>query len=511
MRKGIGIFLVLLLATQTLVAQQPLGITRVLLYKNGMAYIVRSGQITSPVSLTFHPEDMNDVLKSFTAWNPDNGSLYSVGYTAGIPSSHMLSRFPFDISAADTGLGGFLVQVKGADVKLDHSGKDLQGKLVAVQQTDHATAPQTSSSDYRLTVLLRDGSLQTVWLSDVRSVEFVDPQLRDQLRSYLEVLASGRQDVTREVSVYPVPAPGPIQVAYLQQFPLWKTSYRVDLGTKESKIQGWAQIDNPTGEAWENVTVSLLSGAPVSFVMNLYDPLYTNRTTVPVPGGQVAAPRQYENALKTEPFSVNQERAASVVRDGISVTGQQGQQGFAAGGGGGRGGGGGAAAARAPAAAPAPPPPPLTPGSAVFQQADSARVEDFFEYKFPFPVRIASRQSALLPFLQKTVNVERLSIFNARTDRGNPRLGARLENNTDIPFEAGPVTFFQDTRYAGEAVLDYMPRGEKSLVSYGVDYDIQISNRQQSQPETTVRLDGQQGCCRLVHGIHTHDHLRDAQ
>ena len=303
MRKGIGIFLVLLLATQTLWAQQPLGITRVLLYKNGMAYIVRSGQITAPVSLTFHPEDMNDVLKSFTAWNPDNGSLYSVGYTAGIPSSHMLSRFPFDISAADTGLGGFLVQVKGADVKLDHSGKDLQGKLVAVQQTDHATAPQTSSSDYRLTVLLRDGSLQTVWLSDVRSVEFVDPQLRDQLRSYLEVLASGRQDVTREVSVYPVPAPGPIQVAYLQQFPLWKTSYRVDLGTKESKIQGWAQIDNPTGEAWENVTVSLLSGAPVSFVMNLYDPLYTNRTTVPVPGGQVAAPRQYESALKTEPFS----------------------------------------------------------------------------------------------------------------------------------------------------------------------------------------------------------------
>ncbi len=479
-RKGIGIFLVLLLAAQTLWAQQPLGITRVLLYKNGMAYIVRSGQITSPVSLTFHPEDMNDVLKSFTAWNPDNGSLYSVGYTAGIPSSHMLSRFPFDISAADTGLGGFLVQVKGADVKLDHSGKDLQGKLVVVQQTDHATAPQTSSSDYRLTVLLRDGSLQTVWLSDVRSVEFVDPQLRDQLRSYLEVLASGRQDVTREVSVYPVPAPGPIQVAYLQQFPLWKTSYRVDLGTKESKIQGWAQIDNPTGEAWENVTVSLLSGAPVSFVMNLYDPLYTNRTTVPVPGGQVAAPRQYESALKTEPSFSNQERAASVGNTVTNLTG------LAAGVGGGRGGG--VAAARAPAAPPAPPPPPLTPGSAVFQQADSARVEDFFEYKFPFPVRIASRQSALLPFLQKTVNVERLSIFNGRTDRGNPRLGARLENNTDIPFEAGPVTFFQDTRYAGEAVLDYMPRGEKSLVSYGVDYDIQISNRQQSQPETTVRL-----------------------
>src|SRR6185295_5319451 len=43
-------------------------------------------------------------------------------------------------------------------------------------------------------------------------------------------------------------------------------------------------------------------------------------------------------------------------------------------------------------------------------------------------------------------------------------------------------------RYSGEAVLDYMPRGDKRLVSYGVDYDILIANKQQSQPETTTRV-----------------------
>jgi hypothetical protein len=485
MKRALVTLLVALLVVTPLLAQQPpLTITRVLLYKNGMAYIVRSGQITAPVSLTFHPEDMNDVLKSFTAWNPDTGALYSVGYTTGIPSSRTLGRFPFDISNPATGLGGFLVQVKGAEVKLDHSGKDVQGKLVAVQQTDHTTAPQMSSSDHRLTVLLKDGSLQSMWLSDVRSVEFVDTQLRDQLRSYLEVLAAGRQDVTREVSVYPVPAAGPIQVAYLQQFPLWKTSYRVDLGQRESKIQGWAQIDNPTGESWDNVTVSLLSGAPVSFMMNLYDPLYTNRATVPVPGGQVAAPRQYESAV----FSNSNERQEAARAFGAPPPPQPPAAARAAaplpaggGGGGGRGGGGAAAL-----------PPPIT-----FQQAASMQVEDFFEYQFPFPVRLASRQSALLPFLQKTMNVERLSIFNARSDRGNPRLGAQLENNTGVPFEAGPVTFFQDTRYAGEAVLDYLPRGEKRLVSYGVDHDIQISSKAQSQPQVTTRVTVNKGAAVL--------------
>jgi hypothetical protein len=478
-------FLVVLLAIVVVVpglhAQQALRVARVLLYKNGMAYIVRTGQLAGPVSLTFHPEDMNDVLKSFSAWNPESGALYSVGYTAGIPSSHLLSRYPFDLTIADSGLGAFLMQVKGAEIRLDQGGRDVAGKLVAVQTEARVTAPQTSAPDYRLTVLLPNSSLQTVWLSDVRAVEFTDAQLKEQLRSYLEVLAAGRQDVTREVSVYPVPGPGPIQVAYLQQFPLWKTSYRVDLGAKESRIQGWAQIDNPTGEAWEGVTVSLLSGSPVSFKMNLYDPLYTTRTTVAVPGGQVAAPRQYETSVTAESSTAAQERVD--VQNARQLTGTAGLGGGAAGG---RGGMPPAPAAPAPSAFRELVG--IAPGAGGFQQADAARIEDLYEYTFPFPVRIASRQSALLPFLQKTMPVERLSIFNARNDRGNPRIGARLENTSDIPLEAGPVTFFHDSRYSGEAVLNYLPRGEKALVSFGIDHEIQIAMKTATQPETMARL-----------------------
>src|SRR5207244_402507 len=170
------------LAAGQIWAQQPLPIKQVLLSKNGMAYIVRSGQISAPVNLTFHPEDMNDVLKSFTAWNPSTNALYSVGYTTGIPSSYMLGRFPFNISSADIGLGGFLAQVKGAAVRLVMD-KTLEGKLVAVQNAVHVIAQQgqqTASDDYHLTVLLPDGSLQTVWLGEVRSIEFADPALRDQ-------------------------------------------------------------------------------------------------------------------------------------------------------------------------------------------------------------------------------------------------------------------------------------------------------------------------------------------
>jgi hypothetical protein len=439
-------------------------------------------------------------LKSFTAWNPDNGSLYSVGYTTGIPSSHMLGRYPFDLTGEDVGLGKFLTQVKGAKIRIDVGSKPLEGKLLGAQKTDHVLQQQTSTSDYRLTVLLADGSIETAWLSEARKVEFPDPVLRNQLQQYLDVLSEGRQDVTREVSIYPGSAPGPVRVAYLQQFPLWKTSYRMDLDEKESQIQGWAQIDNPTGESWENVEVSLLSGSPVSFVMNLYQPLFTNRAAVAVPGGQVASPRQYESAVRSN--EAIQTAKQEALKKGLSVT-----DGFSPTGVGsgtilnsdmiaearlilspvdaeaGRGNGQVQITTRSGTLARS-------------QEAQTTELQDFFEYRFPFPVRLASRQSALLPFLQKKAPTERLSIYNPRSDRGNPRLGVRIENNTDIPLEPGPITFFEEGRYAGEAVLSYLPRSEKRLVSYGVDYDIQIATKPHATPEKTVRIT-------VAHGVAT--------
>jgi len=501
MRKGLALVVLLVLGWASVSAQQPLPITQVLLYKNGMAYIVRSGQLDAPLSLTFHPEDMNDVLKSFSAWNPETNALYSVGYTAGIPASHMLARFPFNLSSGDVGLGAFLTQVKGAELRLAVGASPaLQGKLAAIQQAERVVSSQTKSQDYRLTLLLRDGSLRTVWLGDARSLSFVDPQLRAQLQSYLEVLAEGRQDVTRQVSVYPLPSAGPIRVAYLQQFPLWKTSYRIELDDRNARIQGWAQIDNPTGESWNSVQVSLLSGSPVSFQMNLYQPLYVNRSTLGVPGAQVAAPRQYEASMS---------EAVALSSLNRSVTGIGGGIGTGAGTGVGAGRGGARAESLTVTGAAGTVDVSrsmsvntqtqfqtirgmqvsgIDVGGASFQAAEAAQIEDFFEYRFPFPVQLASRQSALLPFVQKPLKIERLSIFNAGADRGSPRLGARIENNTGTPLEPGPVTFFESGRYAGEAVFDYVPRGAKHLVSYGIDHDVLISSKQQPEPQTTTRL-----------------------
>ena len=118
----------------------------------------------------------------------------------------------------------------------------------------------------------------------------------------------------------------------------------------------------------------------------------------------------------------------------------------------------------------------------------ASQVQEYFEYRFPFPIELDARQSALLPFLNRTIEAERVSIVNAGDDPNHPVHGAWLRNDSGVPLEPGPVTFFQDGRYAGEAVLDTTSRGERRLVSYGVDYDVEISRDQAAAPATTVCL-----------------------
>lgn len=279
-----------------LAAQPELPLREILLYKNGMAYLLREGQLQSPVSLTFNRQDLNDVLKTIAAWDPDANRLYSIGYTSSVPLEELLKRFSFDLRGGSAGLASFLEQVQGSRLTLQTAEKTLTGRLMSVDELTRPAGEKTVQ-DYRVVLQNESGSIQFAWLSDVVEVKPVREDLRESLANYLAILEDGVRGETGQVTIYPVPEPGPLRVAYVQQFPVWKTSYRLDLG-RESRLQAWAQIDNATGEAWQNVDVTLVSGMPVSFLMDLYPALYTSRAKVDVPARKIASPRSYEAAVQ---------------------------------------------------------------------------------------------------------------------------------------------------------------------------------------------------------------------
>ena len=81
-----------------------------------------------------------------------------------------------------------------------------------------------------------------------------------------------------------------VRVGYVVAMPLWKASYRLSLpadpAAATARLQGWAVLENFSGQDWNDVDLTLLSGNPVTFRQALYESYYVPRPVVPVEAGR---------------------------------------------------------------------------------------------------------------------------------------------------------------------------------------------------------------------------------
>lgn len=103
-------------------------------------------------------------------------------------------------------------------------------------------------------------------------------------------------------------------VTYVVETPIWRPTYRVVLDGDEALLQGWAVVQNLSGEDWEDVRMSVTSGAPLSFSSDLGRPIIPRRPMVTDSGEVVAAPVYAETALRTDDGEMDEEMAEEVER-----------------------------------------------------------------------------------------------------------------------------------------------------------------------------------------------------
>ena len=95
-----------------------------------------------------------------------------------------------------------------------------------------------------------------------------------------------------------------VRVSYVVENPIWKTSYRLVLSSKKDgkpMLQGWAMVDNSSEEDWKDVRMALVSGRPISFQMDLYQPLYVPRPVVKPELFASLRPPTYQGAMVNKP------------------------------------------------------------------------------------------------------------------------------------------------------------------------------------------------------------------
>jgi hypothetical protein len=112
----------------------------------------------------------------------------------------------------------------------------------------------------------------------------------------------------------------------------------------------------------------------------------------------------------------------------------------------------------------------------VVETARGAAAGDLFEFTLKNPVSLARRQSAMLPLVEGQITAVKTLIFSgeraAAYGRINPAVGAKITNTTAMKLPAGPITVYDGGTYAGDALMEFFPEGEKRLISYGEDLSV---------------------------------------
>ena len=153
--------------------------------------------------------------------------------------------------------------------------------------------------------LLTDSGIMSVALDADKTVNILDERLNHEFHDALALLATGTDDQRRSVMLhFAGNGKRDVRVGYVMEAPIWKISYRLLLGgdgaATKPYLQGWALVENTTDEDWKDVNLSLVSGRPVSFIQDLYQPLYIPR---PVVGPDVLAspyPQTHDEGLEQD-------------------------------------------------------------------------------------------------------------------------------------------------------------------------------------------------------------------
>jgi len=488
-----------------------LPMTRVVLFNSGVGYFSRSGEVEGDarVDLAFQESDVNDLLKSMVLEDFGNGHIAAVSYDSREPIARTLASFAINLNDNPT-YADILAQARGERIEVtvqptaaNQPGK-LTGAIVGVEVQKVAAGKDTLEVEV-MNMWCAEG-LRSVKLNEIQQLRFSNPVIESEFRRALEVLALNHDSAKKSVSLhFSGDGKRKVQVGYVIEAPIWKTSYRLVLDDRNAKkpyLQGWAVVENPTDEDWTGVKMALVSGRPISFQMDLYNPLFVPRPTIEPELFASLRPPTYDGGFNSRQF--------------LAQNGNLG---------GGMGGfvGGGGQEPRAGRQSESQPEQ-LKKMADIREQAEAQKLEearpdnyfrnsirgadkqkamevekelaqrlvtntvdsaatggqlgDFFQYSIDHAVSLARQKSALLPIVGKEINGARVSIYNAAVQPKHPLLGLRFKNTSGLHLSQGPITVFEGSTYAGDTrVLDVQPNEER-LVSYAIDLGTEV------RPET---------------------------
>jgi hypothetical protein len=462
-------------------APSTLPMKRVVMFSSGVAFFEHNGEVAGDarVELKFNVRDVNDLLKSMVVQDLGGGQVSAVNYASRDPITRTLKTFAIDLTTNPT-LADLLAQIRGERVEIEAASR-ITGTILGVEKRK-VKVGDNDTVEVSILNLVTDEGLRSVSLETVGRIRLLNPKLDAELRQALLLLASAHDSDKKSVSLhFHGQGSRRVRVGYVQESPIWKTTYRLVLDDDEQPLlQGWAIVENTTEQDWNQVDLTLISGRPISFLMDLYEPLYVPRPLVEPELFASLRPQTYTESLAEREKQF--QRAANGMVDAAQLARQmmdkeelrQDRRGAPLGPGAGQG------------FAAAPPREPWNLAQGAASVAAAGEVGELFQYHIETPVSLPRQQSAMLPIINASIDVEKVSIYNPSVQPKHPLSGCYLTNSSGFHMMQGPITVFDGGTYAGDAqIMDLAPLS-KRLISYALDLDTEVVRQGDNQAEELV-------------------------
>ena len=460
-------------------------VRRLVMYNVGVSEVLHFGSVDGNARLKFRVpnEKVDDLLKSFVFRDEAGGLLKSIQYRSA-PSLAELAAREFQSPVT---LAQLLQMHRGQEIVMEQAGGEIRGVIWGVE--NRTTDGETIET---LVVWVND-QLKSYNLTKLDGIRFTSPMMQQKMKLSLAGMAeSDSSDEMRELQLM-VAGQGPRRIGfgYLVDSTLWRMTYRLNVGEKTGTLQGWAHIDNSTGQDWDDVDLELRTGRPHVFSVSLFAPLMVTRPDYGLdpfdfPGGLSISSPWLAATLRRS--LANQDGAAGQMGDGYYSGGMGGMGGMGMGGMGGMGGGGMGGSMGEGSSA-------KTPTGEFMRgfmrqtQADATADEERWatevRYRVQAPVKLKSGESAAIPIMKSELPCRFFSTIDLTAAQASSDSQQVIEvtNQSQLPILGGPVMLQRDGDFLGDVILGRLDVGATQTVAYAEERSLSAKLRQTAEPE----------------------------
>lgn len=476
------------------------------LYKQGIGHFTRRGVVEDRVvSLVVPRGATNDLLKSLNIVVHEGGQVVSVDYETPEDKTKVMGDLSVKLGDRAS-LVDLLVSLRGTQITLSlQSGDSASGRLIGVESSLHPTANppvvvlQDADEPANVT-MFPVSQVMGLRLHDDRALTdvgfFLDVSRVEQTRTTLTVRVAGGQNAEPRHD---------LEISYLAPSPVWRASYRLiaDFNGRAS-LTVWGLFDNTLDEDLEDVSLTLISGRPISFEYELYESRVPSRPVVsdnPMAIEAVTKDPRIAEAMAMlshdfrSPLSViigsaqlmdemsegisdkergmldmiktSAERLLQMTHDLVRLGNLRG----------------GNVEHNEASHYRSGPLGDLKVSGSYFTPLMLGNAEaDAMTYAVETPVSVQRGRSAMVPLLNVQINYEPLCVYNGDKLPNHPLHVWRFQNTTGYALEQGPVTVEQAGRYLGEGLLRFSGVDDDIHIPYALEFGVLVSERSETRP-----------------------------